>query len=106
MQTADYNAMITVSIHAPNEGSDDYSPRSTERHGQVSIHAPNEGSDQRVKHDCGYKQVSIHAPNEGSDILSRLCVLSLAVSIHAPNEGSDVCWRCRCIVSCFNPRSQ
>ena len=36
-----------VSIHAPNEGSDDNWYVNT-KYGRVSIHAPNEGSDERV----------------------------------------------------------
>ena len=81
----------TVSIHAPNEGSDlqvllvcsafDF---------PVSIHAPNEGSDASgVEHETYPAQVSIHAPNEGSDPHLGRVGEGLWVSIHAPNEGSD-----------------
>ena len=33
----------------------------------VSIHAPNEGSDEMDNSNIVFKSVSIHAPNEGSD---------------------------------------
>ena len=34
---------------------------------EVSIHAPNEGSDQWLAQQSLIRKVSIHAPNEGSD---------------------------------------
>ncbi len=36
--------------------------------GSVSIHAPNEGSDIIAQAVAGSGRVSIHAPNEGSDL--------------------------------------
>ena len=38
----------------------------------VSIHAPNEGSDEDVSQVADNIQVSIHAPNEGSDDVARM----------------------------------
>ena len=61
----------TVSIHAPNEGSDLGQKRIKLRQ-LVSIHAPNEGSDHDVVNLYAQEIVSIHAPNEGSDAGSRL----------------------------------
>ncbi len=87
--------------------------RSARQSRNVSIHAPNEGSDQKIDADRDYLKVSIHAPNEGSDPLrdhpvvaiigkfqstlpmkgatrcGRCCCDRVFVSIHAPNEGSD-----------------
>ena len=59
----------------------------------VSIHAPNEGSDQKRYRRINDDGVSIHAPNEGSDVIATLEATSNLVSIHAPNEGSDTSYR-------------
>ena len=73
----------------------------------VSIHAPNEGSDNRRRLVWTSAYVSIHAPNEGSDADPVRYADRAGVSIHAPNEGSD---RQELYIDkrriCFNPRSQ
>ncbi len=79
-----------VSIHAPNEGSDEVSAYTDLTLTSVSIHAPNEGSDANNVCLRFIWYVSIHAPNEGSDVNSIFFILSPIVSIHAPNEGSDL----------------
>ncbi len=64
--------------------------------GTVSIHAPNEGSDPIISGSSRFKVVSIHAPNEGSDsALHTRQEPKDNVSIHAPNEGSDKAWHDR-----------
>ncbi len=97
----------------PMKGATDY-PTITLRKRLVSIHAPNEGSDQSIARQRALQNhVSIHAPNEGSDVLDLLILdiirrfqstlpmkgatkygtrltVDRIVSIHAPNEGSDV----------------
>ena len=105
---------LTISIHAPREGSDLGCSRSPQPGQPISIHAPREGSDHEVRPDTtlvrlfqstlpvrgatiarvryGYDlAISIHAPREGSDLL----YLAIGqgpqgISIHAPREGSDL----------------
>ena len=104
---------MTISIHAPREGSD--KKRNT-RHASdfrflstlpargatftllrfrqttcISIHAPREGSDIRhhLRHYPG--SISIHAPREGSDKGQASIYQHRKISIHAPREGSDLC---------------
>jgi len=97
----------SVSIHAPNEGSDADEAGRGAGGEDVSIHAPNEGSD-AADNTYDYEGVvSIHAPNEGSDKPEQPDGYSATVSIHAPNEGSDAPTPAEMIYShCFNPRSQ
>ena len=80
---------MTVSIHAPYAGSDDFTTFFRDKDG-VSIHAPYAGSD--VKLSDKYKwveHVSIHAPYAGSDICQKSKIDDWIVSIHAPYAGSD-----------------
>ena len=101
-----------ISIHAPHEGSDQASHRST-RSRYISIHAPHEGSDGGYRYrSCEDILISIHAPHEGSDRIvgktvgdpdhfyprsprgERLpfrknLLPGNPISIHAPHEGSD-----------------
>ena len=58
----------------------------------ISIHAPREGSDgARARLPLPVKAISIHAPREGSDGLrSHVCFALVRISIHAPREGSDL----------------
>ena len=102
---------MVISIHAPREGSDTGSQRSSHSV-RISIHAPREGSDMYSVLWSRLSGISIHAPREGSD-QTRLCehydhqhfyprsprgerlslalhdVVGLVISIHAPREGSD-----------------
>ena len=78
----------TISIHAPREGSDEYSVLDFGRDG-ISIHAPREGSDCRINDFVKLRGISIHAPREGSDAAESGDLERLAISIHAPREGSD-----------------
>ncbi len=96
----------------------------------VSIHTPNEGSDDRIFRHHSLAVVSIHTPNEGSDMAPSVPSLTLmvfqstlpmkgvtqykpvhivtpTVSIHTPNEGSDtVKALVRAAPQRFNPHSQ
>ena len=58
----------------------------------ISIHAPREGSDALdAAADADADNISIHAPREGSDSRRPRLPPPLAViSIHAPREGSDM----------------
>ena len=74
----------------------------------ISIHAPREGSDQSVFYSSVTTSISIHAPREGSDLEHGGIPLlgGCPISIHAPREGSDgrdiIPGRC---INDFNPRS-
>ena len=122
---------MSISIHAPREGSDaqhiapqeqwvtNFYPRSprgerpvTKRHHfanvNISIHAPREGSDHPPHStNFGAGDISIHAPREGSD--AGRCsesTVQKCISIHAPREGSDMEYRpFRSFYRYFYPRS-
>ena len=58
---------LSISIHAPREGSDKIAVAAPTEH-TISIHAPREGSDGRFgAGEAAGVQISIHAPREGSD---------------------------------------
>ena len=58
---------LTISIHAPREGSDPSRLTFLASASCISIHAPREGSDLAVLAFSSFWQISIHAPREGSD---------------------------------------
>ena len=55
----------------------------------ISIHAPREGSDLHEKQTAPPWDISIHAPREGSDRWMSCLKRTRIISIHAPREGSD-----------------
>ena len=57
----------------------------------ISIHAPREGSDQVIQYAIRRQEISIHAPREGSDVRYSTVTVNSPISIHAPREGSDNC---------------
>ena len=81
---------MTISIHAPREGSDSPTPgkrpwttsflSTLPVRGATAIDPPN---------DAGYI-ISIHAPREGSDPAQQEQLRLAIISIHAPREGSDL----------------
>ena len=77
-----------VSIHAPNEGSDDMSNMISVASG-VSIHAPNEGSDLAQIRNGRQARFQSTLPMKGATRERWRASVSPLVSIHAPNEGSD-----------------
>ena len=79
---------LTISIHAPREGSD-MEPFSCALCQNISIHAPREGSDRKGQESYIGVAISIHAPREGSDLIRCHNSNRLQISIHAPREGSD-----------------
>ena len=83
---------LSISIHAPREGSDRKGLPSSPVRSGISIHAPREGSDILCSGIAyGWDLISIHAPREGSDLLtSSLQHDPHGISIHAPREGSDM----------------
>ncbi len=118
-----------ISIHAPREGSDrdstkssnslsDFNPRSPrgERHPTaaklvhrfaISIHAPREGSDFRLLRHKPEESISIHAPREGSDgLLTSIAGAADRFQSTLPARGAT---RLNInddgVLSDFNPRS-
>ena len=72
----------------------------------ISIHAPREGSDKCDPNAEGIVTISIHAPREGSDKFLVLFQTVHKISIHAPREGSDYQKDENFHISLyFNPRS-
>ena len=98
---------ITISIHAPREGSDSCSVIRAATARSISIHAPREGSDLYIMAFDRMLEISIHAPREGSDWrMPSRPEKTQKISIHAPREGSDVYEYVRnCISENFYPRS-
>ena len=80
---------LTISIHAPREGSDRYDFTKTNSY-EISIHAPREGSDKDNKMD-GYAGDLFQStlPVKGATIFRTKFQIIHVISIHAPREGSD-----------------
>ena len=82
--------LCAISIHAPREGSDNFTERAVRE--WVNFYPRSPRGERRAVRSAGRAehQISIHAPREGSDrILGDLAPLQLVISIHAPREGSD-----------------
>ena len=81
---------MTISIHAPREGSDRTSPHEPRISDQISIHAPREGSDPPqptpVSHWTNFYPRSPRGERLPSQ---RKEATKIHISIHAPREGSD-----------------
>ena len=98
--------VVYISIHAPREGGDAFSPLYVPQR-YISIHAPREGGDS-VAEESRLSQIliSIHAPREGGDF--NFCSIdfrNIAISIHAPREGGDALLALRSLgPDDFNPR--
>ena len=62
----------SISIHAPNAGSDHASVRSTAAHIEFQSTLPMQGATRRACAHTARTTISIHAPNAGSDGLGQL----------------------------------
>ncbi len=97
----------SVSIHAPNEGSDHESNGMDTQSRRFQSTLPMKGAMKGPTLSPQYRHVSIHAPNEGSDGVLNKFLVPMDVSIHAPNEGSDAAVQVKLPeFKRFNPRSQ
>ena len=96
-----------ISIHAPHEGSDEFS-HTVDRLDEISIHAPHEGSDRGTEGGkLMAKWISIHAPHEGSDGAERF-VWPIAKQFQStlPTRGATPRQSgMQMAISNFNPRS-
>ena len=74
----------------------------------VSIHAPNEGSDEVGADHLRFGDVSIHAPNEGSDAVTvGVCVAVMVFQSTLPMKGAtSTVLMLIMLQKSFNPRSQ
>ena len=99
------STLITISIHAPLAGSDDYGDTRFHRC-NISIHAPLAGSDLRHIQRHTSRHISIHAPLAGSDGHDLSHGPVEVISIHAPLAGSDlILLKMLNLLLDFNPRS-
>src|SRR5699024_5434902 len=101
------SAIATISIHAPNTGSDIRTRWGWWFTKRFQSTLPIQGATQWCC--CGYYgiRISIHAPNTGSDFSLILSFNLIIISIHAPNTGSDTCISpSHSLPTHFNPRSQ
>src|SRR6185436_17414184 len=98
--------IVTVSIHAPREGSDEPVIRFACAQA-VSIHAPREGSDRRGDRAQGKRSLfQSTLPVKGATRWIAGDSFYISVSIHAPREGSDLKIKDdNSSTPCFNPRS-
>ena len=80
---------MSISIHAPREGSDDERCTQTIEEFEFQSTLPARGATVEVLADEATFVISIHAPREGSDAIQRRDFTQRGISIHAPREGSD-----------------
>ena len=84
---------MSISIHAPREGSDEViSCRLIWLIFQSTL--PVRGATRMGYNAIRLLDISIHAPREGSDMKKMKYRDLMRISIHAPREGSDFNRRC------------
>ena len=118
MQNYYMESCLTISIHAPREGSDKIT-FNRRLYKLISIHAPREGSDLRAIHtgpehcdfnprsprgerhtagsgSSGTKRFQSTLPARGATRVDKARGIGLIISIHAPRGGGDVlcCPKC------------
>ena len=82
--------LVSISIHAPREGSDLAVLQPVCRCCLISIHAPREGSDPNLcLISTGSASFLSTLPARGATLLLRTLFGHELISIHAPREGSD-----------------
>ena len=81
---------MSISIHAPREGSDRLSIVSSSEMDIFLSTLPARGATIFRNKNLTLKLISIHAPREGSDLRSSAEQGVQPISIHAPREGSDL----------------
>ena len=80
---------ISISIHAPREGSDSADGDTLGEKLKFLSTLPVRGATRHLDDRQGREMISIHAPREGSDPAPHGSRHQRGISIHAPREGSD-----------------
>ena len=98
---------LTISIHAPRMGSDQWEDTKSALHFLISIHAPRMGSDLKTSALAkSWSYFNPRSPHGERPYAYVVDINAVEISIHAPRMGSDRSRQGHCCRDeYFNPRS-